>query len=163
MSQKTVSSFAHALKEIFEESGVAGISVGEIVPRDSNSAPSRTFQVSVSVGIAGAIKGYMFLQSDITTASALARELSRVLEVPLDDPDEFGRMHRAALAELANQISGRATMYLSESGLDARITPPSVLTGTGVTLAVADGLHFYDIAVDGTMGRFDLVLALQES
>jgi CheY-specific phosphatase CheX len=163
VSQKTVNSFVRALNAVFEESGVTGITVGEIVPRDASSAPSQTFQVSVSVGIAGGIKGYMFLQTDLTIALALAKELSRALDVPLDDPDDFGQMHRAALAELANQISGRATMYLSESGVDARITPPSVLTGTSVTLAVADGLTFYDIVVAGEMGRFTLVVGLQES
>ncbi|HKK47651.1 MAG TPA: chemotaxis protein CheX [Alkalispirochaeta sp.] len=163
MSQKTVSSFTRALKAVFEESGVSSLQVGEIVPRESSTAPSQTFQVSVSVGIAGGIKGYMFLQLDTTTASALAQELSRSLGVPLDDPEEFGSMHRAALAELANQISGRATMYLSEAGVDARITPPSVMTGSGITLAVADGLRFYDTAVAGPGGTFALVVGLQES
>lgn len=137
--------------------------MGEVTPRDSSTTPSDTFEVSVSVGIAGARKGYMFLQTDFPTALALAQELSRALGVALDDPDNFGSMHRAALAELANQVSGRATMYLSEIGVEASITPPSVLTGTGVTLAVADGLQFYDCAVTGPMGAFDLVVGLQES
>ncbi|MFW5828365.1 MAG: chemotaxis protein CheX [Alkalispirochaeta sp.] len=162
MSQTTVMSFARALNSVFEESGVSGLQVGEIIPRESNTAPSRTFQVSVSVGLAGAIRGYMFLQSDTATASALARELANGLGVPLEEPEEFGQMHRAALAELANQISGRATMYLSEAGVDARITPPSVLTGSSITLAVADGLHFYDTSVSGPAGTFALVVGLQE-
>lgn len=105
----------------------------------------------------------MFLQTDFPTALELARELSRALDVPIDNPDEFGPMHRAALAELANQVSGRATMYLSELGVEARITPPSVLTGTGVSLAVADGLQFYDLPVSSTIGTFDLVVGVQES
>ncbi|MFW5693725.1 MAG: chemotaxis protein CheX [Alkalispirochaeta sp.] len=162
MSHTTVSSFTRAVHAVFTESGLSGIAVGDFVPRESNTAPSQTFQVSVSVGIAGGIRGYMFLQSNIAVASELARELSRVLDVPLDDADEFGPMHRAALAELANQISGRATIYLSERGIDARITPPSVLTGSTVTLAVADGLHFYDATISGTMGTFTLVVGLQE-
>ena len=146
---------------VLEESGIQNVTIDELVARDD--AVRRPFEVSITVGVAGQVSGYMFLQAGMASASALAEEISRFFDVPVDEPGTFGPMHRAALAELANQISGRATMYLSDLGVDANITPPTVLTGDQLTMAVADHLEFHDAAVHGPTGDLNLVVGLQES
>lgn len=140
---------------------MANVKIGDPVVRVS--APSVPFEVSVSVGMAGSLRGYMLLQSPLTAALAVANELSRLMDVPVENPTTFGPMQRAALAELANQISGRATMYLADLGLDTDITPPTVLIGDGVTMAVSDQVQFVDAAVHGPGGDLNLVVGLQAS
>ena len=158
VNKQAVSAFPRAMIAVFEESGFTGLRIDDLAARLPDATP--VFEVSVSVGVAGQLKGYMFLQASLEVATSVAREISRLMGIELDRPNEFGQMHRAALAELSNQVSGRAMMYLSEMGIDADITPPTVLTGTQVSMAVADGLQFHDTALHGDAGDLNLVVGL---
>lgn len=133
--------------------------IGLPFPHDT-TADRAGFQVSVSVGVAGQIRGFMFIQSDLASALGIANALGAQLGVPIEDPTVLGPMQRAALAELTNQVSGRATMYLSELGVDANITPPTVLTGDTVSMAVAGNLEFYAFAIHSELGDLNLLLGL---
>lgn len=146
--------------DVLSESGFTDLTVSEARPRGDATAPP--FDVSISVGVAGSLKGFMFLQAERTSAIAVAGEIGRLMGVAVADEDGMGSMHRAALAELANQVSGRATIYLSEIGFDTDITPPTVLTGSGVSLAVPDGLAIHDAQLDGPQGSLHLVVGLIE-
>lgn len=144
--------------DVLNESGFSGLNVSEALPRAGRTPPA--FDVSISVGLAGELKGFMFLQAERDAAVGFASEIGRLMDVSVADEEAMGPLHRAALAELTNQVSGRATIYLSEMGYDTDITPPTVLTGTGVSLAVPDGLAMHDARLSGPAGSLHLVVGL---
>lgn len=118
--------------------------------------------MSVSVGLAGDIRGIFAVESEMATATGYAAALGEQMGIPLEDPDQFGVMHRAALSELVNQMSGRATIELSGIGLSTDITPPTVMTGDDIVFTVATGLSFVEFEVTSTVGRFVVALGFQD-
>lgn len=162
MKKEVVFAFSRAIEAVLAESGVKNMHIGTPAERPRGSKP-QSFEVSISIGVAGALRGFMFLQADFASAAELAREISLSLGVPLEDPEVFGTMHKAALAELANQVSGRATMYLADMGLDTNITPPTILTGSGIMMGVSDQVQFHDARLSGPTSELNLVVGLQAS
>lgn len=114
------------------------------------------------MGIAGMLKGFLFLLGAKSAAQAHAVLLSEKMGVPLDEPDGFGPMHKAALAELVNQVSGRATILLSDIGIDADITPPTIVTGGGISTSFAEGFSFVDFALQSGAGEMVVAVGYQE-
>jgi chemotaxis protein CheX len=155
----TVAAFSGALRAVLEESGFQNVKIDD--PVDRAGGAGRSVQVSVSVGIAGAVRGFLFLQAQLQAATEYAAMLSRQLGVTLENPDTFGPMHKAALAELINQISGRAMMLLAEIGLDADITPPTVVTGDSLDATFSDSLSFVDLGVHCRAGDLAVSIGYQ--
>jgi CheY-specific phosphatase CheX len=162
VKKEVIFAFSRAIEAVLSESGITSMHIGPLTERPRGSTP-RSFEVSISIGVAGALRGFMFLQADFLSAAELAREISFRLGVPLENPEIFGAMHKAALAELANQVSGRATMYLADLGLDTNITPPTILTGSGIMMGVSDQLEFHDARLSGPTSELNLVVGLQAS
>lgn len=158
MKNEVVTTFSQALTSVLDESGFTGIRAEAPVLRDGGPQPPA--DVSVSIGVTGEIRGYVLIVSTTATAIALTTELGRLMGIELDEPTALGEMHRAALAELANQVSGRATIYLSEIGIDSNITPPTIVTGEAVAVHLPAGLTFHDTAVHAPAGQFTLSVGL---
>lgn len=81
---------------------------------------------SIVCGVTGPIEGQVIYGMSETTANRIAEVM---LQCPISSFDELAV---SALAELTNMISGNAAQYLSESGVECDITPPTVLTGDNI-------------------------------
>ena len=84
MKKDTVDAFSGALRAVLEESGFKNVEIEDPVERAGGS--SRPVQVSVSVGIAGAVRGFLFLQAQLQAATEYAAMLSQQLGVTLEEP-----------------------------------------------------------------------------
>lgn len=159
MNTIIVDAFSGALEAVLRESGFERVRIRpEERPTDLSNA---TFEVSVSVGIAGGIKGFLLLLGKSTAARDHAVALSNYFGVQLDAPDDFGSMHKAALAELVNQISGRATMLLSDLGIDADITPPTIITGDDISTNIPSGLTLIELGIHSSVGEMTAMVEYQ--
>ena len=156
MNDDTIGAFSTAIANVLDEIGFDGFIVEDPILREETTG--RDHQVSISVGLAGAISGFLLLQTGMDVAIAHAVRLSRLLGVVIDDPDSLGPMHKAALSEFVNQVSGRAAMYLSEMGIDADITPPTVITGERVSAGFGESLQFVDVGVRGPDGDLNVAV-----
>jgi len=152
-----VASISTALREVLTESGFQQLTVNEPVMRDGTES-SGTLQVSISVGLTGDVAGFLVLQGTVDVARRYAELLSLQMGVPIEGSDRFGEMHKAALAELINQIGGRATIRLSEVQLDTDITPPTIVIGDSVSAIFAAGMSGSDIEVRGPAGSLFLAV-----
>lgn len=84
-------------------------------------------EVNVIIGVTGDLKGQVNFGMDRATARAIAGAM--MME---EDLSELNEMAISALSELANMISGNATILIAESGANSDITPPSITMGDGV-------------------------------
>ncbi|HVT12672.1 MAG TPA: chemotaxis protein CheX [Fimbriimonadaceae bacterium] len=94
---------------------------------------STRHQVNVTIGVTGEVTGHLIFGMSLQTADKIA---SLMIGKPIRT---FDAMAASAIAELANMISGNGLLHLSESGLIADVTPPTVIRGTDVeinTLAI---------------------------
>jgi chemotaxis protein CheX len=157
MSTLDLGIFSAALKEVFCEVGIDPI---KVTPRDT--AEKTSHEVVSSLGITGDLHGYLILKIDYSSGMNFVKCISEFMGMEVEET-EFGKYHRAAIAEITNQISGRATMLLSKAGFDCMITPPTIITGSDI---YTDLLHFddyYRAEIAGNFGKIDLSVGLKKS
>lgn len=134
----TVSSaISNSIRQVAEETGFQDYSVSD------DGEMNLPYNISISIGIAGQVQGFLFFRANRKDALSLAHYLGTLMGVDLDGNGDLTSMHKAALSELANQISGRITILLSNIGIDTDITPPTILTGDSISFGISDDLQFH--------------------
>lgn len=95
-----------------------------ILPSKVQTNDNSETGVAITVDLVGDIKGCIRLRFTEDSAKQIASAL--MMGMPVDTLDD---MSISALSELGNMVSGGTATHLSESGLSADITTPSVITG----------------------------------
>ncbi|MBA4181105.1 MAG: hypothetical protein C0506_11000 [Anaerolinea sp.] len=103
-----------------------------------------------------AVAGLVVYSADTKTAHNLA---SALMGEPVTSID---RTAAGALGELANMITGRASMGLEENGFPSHISPPQLLHGAGSFLSPRP-LTWLDLPLMSDLGRFDVWIALRQA
>lgn len=130
ISEDALECFKISLLEVMNESGFHEATVGlEGIETD--------YSVLITIGFTGRVHGYLMLQTDLDSANNFVKILADYLGMKLDG-DDFGDFHKSTFCEIANQISGRSTIHLSEIGLDTDITPPSIIVGSSIYSSISD-------------------------
>jgi chemotaxis protein CheY-P-specific phosphatase CheC len=75
--------------------------------------------------------------------------------------DRLSEIQLAAIAEISNQIAGRAITLLSDIDLRCDITPPAVLAAPELQSLVPDLAETYRQTVRGPFGRLSIFLGIQ--
>jgi chemotaxis protein CheX len=114
-----------------------------------------TSDITVIIALVGAVEGTVFYSMD----EDVARGISSLLmgETML----EFNALAQSGIAELGNVITGRASMKLSEAGLEANISPPSMIMGRGATISTLDYPRLV-VPLLSDVGQVVIHLALRE-
>ena len=117
--------------------------------------PYRTEDITVIIGLVGSVEGTVFYSMDQKTAMFL---VSKMLGEEITVID---RLAQSGISELANVITGRASVLLSESGFEATISPPALIIGKD---AIISTLDFPRLIVPLMMetGQLRIHLALRE-
>lgn len=110
-------------------------------------------ELNLIVGLTGEVRGQISYGLSRKTAKAIA---TLMLE---EDVGEFDEMALSALSELANMISGGATVILANGGGRSDITPPSIIMGTSVRGAWY-GIRAMIIPMSFSFGTLFLVVGL---
>lgn len=117
--------------------------------------PYQTEDVTVIISLIGRVEGNVFYSMSKETAVGLA---SRVLGETLTN---FDVLAQSGIAELANVITGRASVKLSQAGYEATISPPTVLLGRGAVISTLDYARLV-VPLKGESGLITIHLALRE-
>lgn len=125
---------------------------GELAVR---SAVFTTQQVSIVIGVTGAIEGQAVYGMSLVTATRIAAAMSGTLEMT------FNEMAASAIAELGNMISGHATTLLAEGGHDCDITPPTIIKGRDIELCMSAPALVVPLYID--CGKIEINVALKEN
>jgi chemotaxis protein CheX len=91
-------------------------------------------EVVISIGVTGDLTGSVILNMSERTAKFVASKMMFGMEVKeLDD------MAKSAISELGNMIAGNSASFFMDIGKNINITPPSLYTGTNMTLYAYKG------------------------
>lgn len=93
-----------------------------VLPLQSHTQKCVEKGIAIAVDLIGDIKGHIFLRFTEEAAKQVASLL--MMGMPVESLDE---MSMSALSELGNMVSGGTATHLSESGVAADITTPSVI------------------------------------
>ena len=152
MDVKFLSPFVGAAKEVVQAEA------GTEIQRDKLSlhqSSLTTSEISVLISLIGEVEGVVLYSLSIPTALGI---VSRVIG---QEFEEFDELAQSGIAELGNVITGRATMMLSQAGIESDISPPTVIIGKDVQVSTVD---FTRIAVPlkTDLGDITVHLSLQE-
>lgn len=115
-----------------------------------------TQQINVCCGITGAVRGHVIYGMSMKVADGVA---SLMIGQTIAT---FDALAASAIAELGNMISGNAMSLLAAQGYECDITPPTIIRGTNVKIAVVDiPALSIPLNVPG-VGLFEINVSLQE-
>ena len=127
MKNEYLDIFPLALTEVFQEIGFDSIEV-----EDSADPFHSNVEIIATVGITGALQGYMMLSASLDSARQFVDKMLQNIGMEIEESG-FGQFHKEAIGEMVNQFSGRSVMKLHEiSKKDCNITPPTIITGNNV-------------------------------
>lgn len=119
-------------------------------------APIPTLPISVIIGVTGAVKGQICYSMDDNFAYELAKAM-----LPGKLPVDVKKYTNSAIAEMANMITGQASIALAGEDHVVHITPPAVFSGRG---GKVDFLNVPTIAISfiSEIGVLEINIALSE-
>ncbi|MCM0647256.1 chemotaxis protein CheX [Clostridium swellfunianum] len=91
-------------------------------------------EVVINIGVTGDLTGSVILNMSECAAKFVASKMMFGMEVKeLDD------MAKSAISELGNMIAGNSAGFFMEMGKNINITPPSMYTGSNMTVYAYKG------------------------
>jgi len=93
----------------------------------TKSAPVPSLPISIAIGITGAIRGQVVYSMDSNFAFSVTKAM-----IPNKLPNELRRLTNSAVSEVANMITGQASIALAGEHQLIHLTPPAVFTGRDV-------------------------------
>ena len=112
--------------------------------------------ISIIIGVTGPVKCQVVYAMDDNFAFAVAKSM-----LPGKLPAEIKKFINSSIAEMANMITGAASITLAGENKKIDITTPAVFTGPGVRM---DFLNLPTICLSfiSEIGSFELNIALTE-
>jgi CheY-specific phosphatase CheX len=149
------SSFEKAFREVFAELGLNSISI------EKNDMDESQVDMLCSIGMTGALRGYLILRLDNESLDGFIRHLSGYLDMG-NENDKETVYRKSVIGEIANQTAGRSAMILSKSGYDCLITPPTILTGKSLSASSTDLNDRAFFLIKGSFGKIGVFIGLQK-
>lgn len=121
------------------------------------TSPMPSQDISIIIGVTGPIKGQVVYSMDINFAEAVCKAM-----LPGKVPAEVRKMTHSAVSELANMITGMASIDLAGEDQLINITPPTVFSGPALRV---DFLNLPTISLGfiSQMGSMEINIALTEN
>jgi chemotaxis protein CheX len=93
------------------------------------SAPVPSLPISIVIGITGGIRGQVVYSMDSNFAYAVTKAM-----IPNKLPSELKKLTNSAVSEVANMITGQASIALAGDDRLIHLTPPAVFSGSDMTV-----------------------------
>lgn len=154
MKAEFINPFLSSAALVFKQ--VAGLEV----KRGSLGLKSRiepSYEVVIAFGVVGDVKGDVAYSMRKETALKIASTMA--MGMPFESLDN--EIARSAIGELGNMITGGAMTELAARGIQADISPPTIVVGEG--LKVYSVVPAIVIPLSTDLGEIELSVALQET
>lgn len=153
MNVKILNPFVEAVAEIMKSEIGTDVKKGTL-KMESSSLTSD--EVTVLLSLIGQVEGVVLFSLSVETG------LNIVSKLMGQTFTEFDGLAQSGIAELANVMTGRAAIKLSEGGYESDISPPTVIQGSNVEIST---LNFSRVVVPMTteVGIVTTHLALRET
>lgn len=126
----------------------------------SEKGTDTSYSILATVGLTGRVHGYLMMQSDTQSATSFIQELSSYIGIDPPEENGFGDFHKSTICEIINQITGRATILLSDIDLDSDITPPSVIVGSSIYSSISDFDTSANFYINDKFGTFKIFIGI---
>jgi chemotaxis protein CheX len=154
MKAEYANPFISAAVTTFEKELHVKLNRSELKIKDS---PVPTKAISIIIGVTGLVKGQVVYSMDENVAYAVAKSM-----LPDKLPLEIKRFTNSAVSELANIITGQASITLAGDNHTIDITPPAVFSGAALTMDFLT-LQTITISFISEIGSLEINIALTES
>lgn len=118
-------------------------------------SPQTSNDVSAMIAVTGGVAGLVIYSMSQATAMGFA---SRMIGEPVTELHELAQ---SAIAELANMITGQASIKLEASGFPTDMSPPVLLLGHGSSIATFN-LTRLVVPLVVSFGEFAIDIAIRE-
>ncbi len=129
MNVQFLNPFLEAANEVLKAEIGVDVQRGEISLQRSALTAN---EVTVLLSMIGQLQGVVLYGMSKATACMM---VSKMMGEPIAELDSLAQ---SGVAELGNVLTGRATIKLSEIGLQTDISPPTVIIGAGITVSTLD-------------------------
>lgn len=120
------------------------------------ASPVPSKEISIIIGVTGAVRGQVVYSMDQNVALSVTKAM-----LPGKLPVELKRLTNSAVSELANIITGQASIILAGETQRIDITPPAVFNGATTSI---DFLSIQTICLSflSEIGSLEINIALSE-
>jgi chemotaxis protein CheX len=153
MDVKYLNPFLDAAAQVMQVELQLDITRGNITMHNGSHT---TDDVAVLINIVGQIQGVVLLELSRATGTAF---VSKMMGQAFT---EFDNLAQSGIAELGNVISGKATMELSNTGIDSTISPPTMIIGKNTQISTMDFPRLV-VPLSTELGTITVHLAVRES
>lgn len=150
MKEEFVKPFINAVQKVINMEIKMDVEMGNVCLQQ----PSYTTRdVTIMIGILGKVQGTILYGMDEKTALDLVSEIFGYKFA------EFDRIVASGIREMCNIITSMATIEIEKLGYNSIVTPPTLITGTGVRITTFN-LERLLIPVETKFGRIDISAVL---
>lgn len=150
---KFLNPFVDAANEVFLAEAEVTAKRGALTLHKSAFTSS---DITVLLSLVGQVQGVVLYGMSIATGLAF---VSRIMG---QEFSTFDNLAQSGIAELGNVITGRATIKLSQAGIIANISPPTLIQGAGVKISTLDFSRIV-VPLMSDVGEVTIHLALKET
>ncbi len=153
MNVRFLNPFLDAAHQVLQAETDLTVSKGKI---ELEKSALTTEDITVLISLIGEVQGVvLYGLSQRTGLEIVARMMGQEFEA-------FNDLARSGIAEMGNVITGRASIFLAEGGLEATISPPTVIEGAGAEISTVDFSRVV-VPLETEAGKITVHLALRES
>ncbi len=146
-----MSTLEEAIRYILDETGFGNVTLR------SATDTSKPSDLVITTGITGALRGIFMMRFGNPEALAAANTMLEHVGQP-HEGSLLDESHKASLSEMTNLCTGRFVNLLSAKDMDCNLTPPSIITGTGIGISIRNIEYASDLEVNFDSRRFFISL-----
>lgn len=120
------------------------------------NGPYHTDDATVIISLIGAVDGTVFYSMSKESAMQFASVLMG------EKFEALNALAQSGIAELANVITGQASMRLAEAGYESNISTPSLIIGKGASISTLEHPRLV-VPLTSSIGSMTIHLSLRES
>jgi chemotaxis protein CheX len=152
MSKDYRTAFSEAVSNILSQFGMAAISLKEVIGCGKNIDASGVVCI---VGVFGDLTGNVIFSMSEDGAKGIASCMMGGMEI-----EAFDEIAQSAISELGNMLAANACIGLSEMGLEADISTPTLMQGIFTLSGNYEKANRISMDADGI--DFDVIVSLEE-
>jgi chemotaxis protein CheX len=152
MNVTYINPFLEALTKVLDQFGVSNIDIGALEKKERMLV---TLDVTAIVGLVGDIKGNVAYSLSQETAKKIIATM-----MPGRPVTDFDVLARSAIGELSNMVTGRASILLSNMGVNIDISPPSIIVGEEIVFIISP-VQSIVVNMDTPAGRIEVNIEIE--
>jgi Predicted inhibitor of MCP methylation, homolog of CheC len=152
MNATYIHPFLDSLIKVLEQFGIFNADIGDMEKKERMQV---TLDVTAVVGLVGDIKGNVAYSFSQETAKKLIASMMPGMAV-----EEFDTMARSAVGELSNMTTGKASIVLSDMGVNIDISPPSIIVGEEIYFIISP-VQSIAVNVNTPAGRIEVNIEVE--